>query len=576
MKRFWLFGSMLVCVSALWAGTINVPADYPTIQAGITAAVDGDTILLAPGGYIGAGNRDIAVPAKGFHLMSEAGAAATIIDCQGTASDQHQAFRFSNGGGTAHTIEGITIRGGYGYLQGGAVYINNTSPTFRSCVLSDNAGHHGGGFYITGSTARPSFYDCTFVRDSAGDIGGSGLCRDHGDAYFENCVFESNVAANGAFLCYHASPTLVGCRFSNNFASATGGAVFLQDDCDPTFINCLFENNTTHGYGGAIYNDERCAIGGNSQPVITNCTFVGNAAPTGAVLFNDQHSPSCPAIPVFTNCLLAFNTGSPAVVNRGGNPQFSCTDIYGNPAGDWTGDIASQAAGNGNFSADPLFCDAAAGNWSLKTESPCAPLNNSCHTNIGAFGVGCSDVSMVLDPDTIYAFFAQAIEPMSGSNFVGNLPGGHSAAEIDTASVVINGSLVPTARTLLSNHPGFTGQVLKVDFLIEEFLDWYGLIWDTAVVAYSLAGEYLNGQPFSLIDQVTIIGHRAGDINGDGQVNIGDPVFLIGYVFRNGPPPAYLDMGNVNGDGQVNVGDAVYMITFLFRSGPPPVPHRGE
>jgi predicted outer membrane repeat protein len=576
MKHLRFLPCLFFGASLLHAGVIKIPADYPTIQAGITAAVPGDTILLAPGVYTGAGNRDIMIPSKKFCLLSEAGAAATIIDCQGTVSDQHQAFRFTSGGGTSHTIEGITVRHGYGYLQGGALYISNASPTFKSCVFSDNAGHHGGGFYITGSGSLPSFFDCVFTRDSAGDIGGSGLCRDHGNAHFENCIFESNVAANGAFLCWHASPTLVGCRFSNNVTTSTGGAVFLQDDCDPTFANCLFENNTTHGFGGAIYNDERCAMGGSSQPVITNCTFVGNAGPMGAVLYNDQHSQSCQAIPVFTNCILAYNTGSPAVVNNGGNPLFSCSDIYGNPAGNWTGVIASQATINGNFSADPLFCNAAAGNWYLLAESPCAPTNNACHTQIGLFGVGCSNRRIIIDPDTMYLFYAQAIVPMSGSIYIGDLPDGHSAADIDTASIVINGSLAPTAHTLLFGYPDLTGRVLRIDFLIENFLDWYGLIWDTAVVPLSLAGEYLDDSPFSVTGELTVIGHRAGDINGDGLVNIGDPVYLIGYVFRNGPPPAYPEMGNVNGDEQVNIGDAVYIISYLFRSGPPPVPHRGE
>ena len=29
----------------------------------------------------------------------------------------------------------------------------------------------------------------------------------------------------------------------------------------------------------------------------------------------------------------------------------------------------------------------------------------------------------------------------------------------------------------------------------------------------------------------------AGDANGDGEVNVGDAVYLISYVFKGGPPP---------------------------------------
>ncbi len=35
-----------------WAATINVPADQPTIQAGIDASTSGDTVLVAPGTYV--------------------------------------------------------------------------------------------------------------------------------------------------------------------------------------------------------------------------------------------------------------------------------------------------------------------------------------------------------------------------------------------------------------------------------------------------------------------------------------------------------------------------------------------
>ncbi|MEZ5357581.1 MAG: dockerin type I repeat-containing protein [Candidatus Zixiibacteriota bacterium] len=61
-----------------------------------------------------------------------------------------------------------------------------------------------------------------------------------------------------------------------------------------------------------------------------------------------------------------------------------------------------------------------------------------------------------------------------------------------------------------------------------------------------------------------------GDANDDGTFNIGDPVYLISYIFKGGPPPPYMDCANVNGDTTVNIGDVVYMIQAIFNGGPLP------
>jgi hypothetical protein len=66
--------------------------------------------------------------------------------------------------------------------------------------------------------------------------------------------------------------------------------------------------------------------------------------------------------------------------------------------------------------------------------------------------------------------------------------------------------------------------------------------------------------------------HICGDANGDGEVNVGDAVFLINFAMVPlSPAPVPLCSGDANGDGQVNLGDAVYIIVFVFKGGLPPV-----
>jgi hypothetical protein len=61
-----------------------------------------------------------------------------------------------------------------------------------------------------------------------------------------------------------------------------------------------------------------------------------------------------------------------------------------------------------------------------------------------------------------------------------------------------------------------------------------------------------------------------GDANGDGVTDAGDVIYLIDYLYRNGPAPDPLELGDADCDGVVGPGDVVYLINYLFRDGPPP------
>ncbi|MEE9441361.1 MAG: hypothetical protein V3V99_01685 [candidate division Zixibacteria bacterium] len=65
--------------------------------------------------------------------------------------------------------------------------------------------------------------------------------------------------------------------------------------------------------------------------------------------------------------------------------------------------------------------------------------------------------------------------------------------------------------------------------------------------------------------------YQPGDANGDWGVDVGDAVYLINHVFKNGPAPSWPGWrANVNMDKYVNIGDAVYLVNFIFRDGPAP------
>lgn len=62
----------------------------------------------------------------------------------------------------------------------------------------------------------------------------------------------------------------------------------------------------------------------------------------------------------------------------------------------------------------------------------------------------------------------------------------------------------------------------------------------------------------------------AGDANGDSIVNVGDVVYEVSYLYKNGPLPVFYECGDPTGDCIINVGDIVYLVSYLFKEGPAP------
>ena len=72
------------------------------------------------------------------------------------------------------------------------------------------------------------------------------------------------------------------------------------------------------------------------------------------------------------------------------------------------------------------------------------------------------------------------------------------------------------------------------------------------------------------LSDLGILSYKCGDCNRDAIVDVGDVVYLINYLFKNGPSPQPLQAGDVNLDTVVDVGDVVYLINYLFKAGQPP------
>ncbi len=60
-----------------------------------------------------------------------------------------------------------------------------------------------------------------------------------------------------------------------------------------------------------------------------------------------------------------------------------------------------------------------------------------------------------------------------------------------------------------------------------------------------------------------------GDVNGDGIINIADPVYMINILFNIWPELSLDCRADVNGDGAINISDVVYLINYIFIPGCP-------
>jgi bacillopeptidase F len=82
-----------------------------------------------------------------------------------------------------------------------------------------------------------------------------------------------------------------------------------------------------------------------------------------------------------------------------------------------------------------------------------------------------------------------------------------------------------------------------------------------------------NDYGWGIIDAyaaVSAVLFQHGDVDGNGTIDGADVVFLINYLFVDGPAPVPLLAGDANCDGKVDILDVVYLINYLFIDGPEP------
>lgn len=248
---------------------LEVPAPYPTIEAALAVARDGDEILVHPGTY----NEHVDFAGRSIVVESSGGPQVTTLDGIGLEGSIVTAVNGEDGGSV---LRGFTItRGTLGtpfppnpaVRVGGGLFAYFASPTIESCIFRSNVASFGAGAYLYEWNGTLS--DCVFeLNEAAADGGGLQLSRCGGTV--RNGSFDANdcVRRGGAVHVFNGNPLLEDCSMTRNTAGSEGGGVsFASFDGVPRLVNSTVVENLAEVLGGGIFIDEDTMdpeIGGTS------------------------------------------------------------------------------------------------------------------------------------------------------------------------------------------------------------------------------------------------------------------------------------------------------------------------
>ncbi len=148
--------------------------DFITIQEGINASVNGDTVLVYTGTYyenIDFIGKNITVASLFLTTNNESYISQTIID----GNENGSVVSIISGEDETTLLCGFTVQNGTGTLYvesyyGGGIYCLNSSPIIRKCNIINNSANVGGGIYIKYS--HPALKGVTITDNHAYSVGG--------------------------------------------------------------------------------------------------------------------------------------------------------------------------------------------------------------------------------------------------------------------------------------------------------------------------------------------------------------------------------------------------------------------
>lgn len=351
---------------------------YLNLQNAIDNCDDGDTLIVLPGLYTIepeffveelCGNcqehRTQVIATRGLLIENKriaikgSGAGKTFVE-----TNAGYGVLFLNSRGS--TIESLTITGGKRDIGGDAtdagIVLKFSTVTVKNCNISDNSDRKEDVVVGIGGIMVREGSELTAIGNTIENNSWDGIALYRGAIAY----IEDNLIGKGR----------------------GAGIGVTWDACATILRNQIYE----YWKGIGSFGDSRVIVRNN---IVRDCLGWGIVA-TGTSYMDAAnnvvyHNGNCgmaawseDASGRFTNNIVAKNGWKEqwvaprvGIQNYGGIENFivSHNNVWGNEAGDY-GDMKSLTGKNGNISADPLFVDAAAGNFTLQKRSPCIDNGN--------------------------------------------------------------------------------------------------------------------------------------------------------------------------------------------------------